>query len=333
MKLFYRYIIKEIGIIFIIGCAFFLFLLTMEDCFGLFKFGFGLKTMKAFLLLIGATLGFALPMALLFSLIMGFLRLSSSNAIIILQSSGISMRGIITYIIIFSIFLSILGQAINGNIAPKSLFYLSRMQDELTKDNNILKERTFTKIGGREIYVDRIKDGHLMDIYITEGEYERIIFAKKGRLIDTLLLLEDGQIQEQDKDDIKMYHIMKFSSLSIPFGEQRDWQRTSIEHLTLSELKKNKKNPYIKTELHKRLSISYAPLFLCLIAIPLGIRQRKQERVFGLGASTIIILLYYLMFLPLEGFSKHGAISPFSLWIPNIVFGVGGALMLRRFFR
>lgn len=330
MKLFYRYIIKEIGIIFLIGCAFFLFILTIEDCFSLFKFGFGLKTIKAFLLLLGATFGFALPMALLFSLIMGFSRLSPS--IIIMQSSGISIKGMILYTIIFSILLSYLGRVMNGNIGPKSLFYLSKMEDELTKDNSFLKERTFTKIQEREIYVDRIKKCKLIDVYITEGQGSRIIFAKKGIINGTLLLLEDGQIQEQDRNDVKIYHIMKFSSLSIPIEEEKGWQETSIEHLRLSELKKSK-NPYIKTELHKRLSISYAPFFLCLIAIPLGLRQRKQERVFGLGASTIIILFYYLMFLGLEGFSKHGALPPFSLWLPNIICGLGGALMLRRFFR
>lgn len=327
MKIFYKYIIKEIGIIFLIGCIFFLFLLTMENCFSLFRFGFSLKTIKAFFLLMVGTFGLILPMALLFSLIMGFLRLSPIISII--QSSGISIKGIIVYTIIFSSLISFLGMAINGNIAPKSLFYLSKMEDELKKDDAILKERAFTKIKDREIYVDRIKDKKLIDIYITEGDYERIIFAKRGKIEGSLLLLEDGQIQ---KPDGKMYHIMKFKSLSIPITDEKEWQRTSLEHLTLSELKKST-NPYIKTEFHKRLSISYAPFFLCLIAIPLGLRQKRKERVFGLGASTIIILFYYLIFIPLEVFSKHNAISPFSLWLPNIICGAGGILMLRRFFR
>lgn len=219
----------------------------------------------------------------------------------------------------------------NGNIGPKSLYYLSRIKDELTKDDSLLKEKAFIKIGGREIYVDRIKDGHLIDIYITEKDYERIIFAKKGIYNDLLLELQDGQIQEPDRDNPKIYNIMKFTSLSIPIQKGRVLKTTSIEHLTISELKKIN-NPYIKTEFYKRLSISYAPFFLSLIAIPLGLRQKKRERLFGLGASTIIILLYYLMFLGFEGFSKHGVIPPIFLWIPNIICGLGGALMLRRFF-
>lgn len=329
MKLFYKYVAKEIGITFLIGCAFFLFLLTMEDCFSLLKLGANLKTIKAFLLLTIGTMGFALPMAFLFSLIMGLSRLSSSNAIIIMQSGGISPRGIIAITIIFSLLLSSLGKVIQGNIAPKALFYLSVISEELTKDHSFLKERTFTKIGEREIYVDRIKDENLIDIYITEGFYERIIFAKNGMIEGRLLLLKNGQIYEPDRES-KMYHIMKFNSFSIPITEEENIQRTSIEHLTLAELKKREANPYVKTEFHKRLSISYTPFFLCLIAIPLGLSRKKQGRVFGLGASTTIILLYYLMFLGLEGFSKQGAIPPLCLWFPNIIFGLGGCLMLKK---
>jgi len=238
------------------------------------------------------------------------------------------MKPVIVYTIISSIFLCFLAKAINGDISPKALFYLSSIKDELTKNPQIIKERTFTKIGEREIYVDRIKKGVLMDIYITEGLGERIIFAKKGGMKDNLLLLENGKLYEPDKNDPKMYHIMKFSSLSIPIEETNGIQRTSLEHLTLSELKKRGENPYILTEFHKRLSISFASFFLCLIAISLGIRIRRKERVFGLGASTFIILLYYLVFLGCEGFSKNGNLPPISLWFPNALFGIVGALML-----
>ncbi|MEW6103555.1 MAG: LptF/LptG family permease [bacterium] len=322
MKLFYKYIIKEIGIIFLASCLFFIFILTMESAFSILKFGFSLDTFKIFLLLIPQALGMGLPMAFLMGLITGLSRLSPH--IVTLQSSGISMRGTIVFILIFSLFLSFFARFINGYISPLAGFSLKLLSDKITKKDMLLEEKTFVKIEDKEIYVDRIKDSQLMDIYITEGKGERIIFAKKGRMENELLLLEQGSLHELDKNDPKMYHIMKFSSFDIPIDIKVLSEKTSISHLTLSELKRKEKNPYILTELHKRLSISFACFFLSLIAIPLGIKIKKERRMFGLGASTIIILLYYIVFIFCEALSKKGAISPIFLWLPNMLFGICG---------
>ncbi|MEW6007958.1 MAG: LptF/LptG family permease [bacterium] len=331
MKLFYRYIIKEIGIIFLASCLFFLFILTMEEAFSILKFGFSLTTIKISLLLIPEALGTALPMAFLMGLITGLARLSSS--IVIIQSSGIGMRGVIVSLLIFSLFLSLFARFINGNISPSASFHLKLLQEKITKKDVLLEEKTFVKIQDKEIYIDKIKDKKLMDIYITEGKGERIIFAKRGKMEDMLLSLEEGSLHELDKNDPNMYHIMKFSSFHIPIDLKMDIEKTSISHLTLSDLKRKERNPYILTEFHKRLSISFACFFLSLIAIPLGIRIKKQARMFGLGASTIIILLYYIIFIFCEALSKKGAVSPMILWLPNMLFGILGIPSLFKLLR
>jgi lipopolysaccharide export system permease protein len=82
---------------------------------------------------------------------------------------------------------------------------------------------------------------------------------------------------------------------------------------------------------HEKFSIPAACLALGILAIPLGIELKTTKRSAGLGMGLLIFILYYVLMTAGRVWGKMGIYHPaIGLWAPNIVFAVGGIVMLVR---
>ncbi|HAW49538.1 TPA: hypothetical protein DCX16_01105 [bacterium] len=345
MKLFYMYFGKHFAFIFFISLLFFLFLTTTEKIVSVISLVIKNKVpiflgIKAILFLIPSCLGFVIPMAFLMSTIIEIGKFSSSRALIAMETCGISMGMLIISFIFLGLLISSVAFFINEKLSPIASFKQFLLCEEISSEKiELLEEKTFTKIDEREIYLEKKYKEYLKGIYITEEDGKRVIFAKEGEIKKeddvSLLLLKKGSIHEIDEKNPKKHRILNFKSLSLPIEpKKQEIERKKLSHFTLSELKnkKDKSNPSIMTEYQKRLAISFAPFFLSLIAIPIGFIIKRNEMLFSLSFSTIIILSYYIMFLGLEALSRKG-INPTILWLPNIISCLIGSTMLKRHLR
>jgi lipopolysaccharide export system permease protein len=208
------------------------------------------------------------------------------------------------------------------------------------KPNLLIEEKAFVKLEKGDIYVERVDKEDLYQIYLTEEN--NTIFAKRGRVVkedDSLALnLFDGVIHQQDRD-LSSYHILKFSEhgLLLRKYEEGEVPEKKIYHYTGDELKdaakRHKENPAMLTEFHKREAISYACFFFALVGTGIGLRTKRREKVVGFSASCLIILLYYIIFIGCEAFSKKAGISGMVMWLPNLIlFLIGGGMLSRYFF-
>jgi LPS export ABC transporter permease LptG len=79
------------------------------------------------------------------------------------------------------------------------------------------------------------------------------------------------------------------------------------------------------------LALPVACIVLALAAIPLGISSRRRGKSAAVVLTVGVAFVYYMGLITVTGMARQGSI-PVSLavWIPNIVFALGGLLLISR---
>lgn len=235
-----------------------------------------------------------------------------------------------------------------------------------------LEERRFIKIGQRELFIDELdkEKMRLKGIYIYEyggsfGVPKEAIFAKSAEYIKgdagIILRLKQGTIHQVDEEDPSKYHILTFESHTISLGKEENISEQnipkSIDTMTIFELKKEIKKYKVSNlqvsnlqvlslqvlslnirplliELYRHIAMPFGCLAFVFIGLPLGLMVRQKEKSIGFGTSILIVFIYYLLLKLNENLAEKGIIEPFlAMWLPNIIIGGLGIILLIRFIR
>ncbi len=78
-------------------------------------------------------------------------------------------------------------------------------------------------------------------------------------------------------------------------------------------------------EFHSRFTFPFASLVFAILAVPLGIQNRRAGKSGGFAISIFIILSYYVVMSVAKTFPEKGILpSSIALWLPNLLFlGIG----------
>jgi len=83
-------------------------------------------------------------------------------------------------------------------------------------------------------------------------------------------------------------------------------------------------------EMHSRFAFPCAVFVFALLAVPLGMQNRRAGKTSGFTVSILILLIYYILLSFLRTLAEKGVIPPFAaLWLPNLLFGGFGLALLR----
>ena len=86
-----------------------------------------------------------------------------------------------------------------------------------------------------------------------------------------------------------------------------------------------------EVEWHKKFSIPFACTVFILIGMPLAVVSARGGRGVSIGMSIAAFFLYYILLSTGEKLADRGIAPPWiAMWLPNIVLGVAGALLLRQ---
>src|SRR4029450_6065652 len=89
--------------------------------------------------------------------------------------------------------------------------------------------------------------------------------------------------------------------------------------------------PGMLVELHRKFAIPFACIVFGLVGVPLGIEPARAGRSRGFAVSLAVIFVYYILLSAGQGFAEQGTVPAWlGLWLPNIVFGVLGVILMRR---
>jgi lipopolysaccharide export system permease protein len=186
---------------------------------------------------------------------------------------------------------------------------------------------------------------HVVWIYRRQGNQTQRIFADQGTLNvekkALTLRLFDGQIERFSLDRPKtMVHIrFKEYTVQVPLGDTSEnrnltWREKTTAVLS-EEMRKRRSQGIsvddIQAEYHLRLAVSFAPLALSLLGIPLGMTLERGGRGVGFGASVAVLFGYYLLLIMGVNLAERGTLpAPVALWTANVVALVIGAVLYRR---
>jgi len=357
-----RYIFKELWSPFGISMAFFSFVFIMAELPEItdyvVNYQIGLKTVL--LLLTYAMpyfLQFVIPMSVMISVLLTFLRMSADMEIVALKAGGVSIYRLLPAVVAFGL----IGTLLTAYMAIFALPVGRKATTQLLYDVVVshvdlgLKPRQFIDTFRNVVlYIHEVDSStkELKDIYIEDRRSKGAtitVVAPRGRLtadagklianfklyngtIYQVNLAEQRAIDIQfDTYDIRLDLKHNLASTGKHTERVKDMKLAQLRQLIRSIPKKDERYYSVRLEWHKKFALPLACLSLSLLAVPLGISTRSTKRAYGIGMGLVFFFLYYIMLSAGWVFGESGHYPPvIGMWLPNVVSTTIGAVLLFR---
>lgn len=346
MKIIRKYITKQMITPFIMFLAVFTFVLLLGNMIKLAdliinKGVKGIDILKLFLTYLPYLLSYTIPMSLLSATLLTFSRLSSDGEITALRASGINLFKLCVPIIAIGLTFSLFNIILNDQILTKARYHARKIVSEIGTKNPeaFLEPGTFIKNFNKYIiFIYDIEDKKMSGIRIyqpAENGPTRTIIAEKGEIIETpeknsiKLKLINGTSDEPSVKDSSRFFKVRFKTYYVTLSLENTNGNIDkkTKDMTIKELKKEIENlkhrnidvvPLISL-IQKKLAMSFSCLAFVIAGIPLGIISKRSGKSIGLGMSLAVIIFYYLFLIGTEAIITKNLVSPYALWIPNII--------------
>ena len=351
------YIIREISSLFLLGMAVFTLVMLLGRLLKLTDLvitrGVPLADIgRMVTYLMPSLLVFTIPMAFLLAVLLAFGRLSADNEITVMKASGISLIQLMPPVLVCSLVAMLLTLAASvwgvpwGNSAFKLLSF------EVLKQNvaMTIREKVFwDDIPGIVLYTEHYdEERHILKgviIYDSRDPKRPLtIFAASGTLgctpnqQDICLVLQNGSIHATGRDgEYQMAGFGEYVMTVANPGKNGALGRNE-QDMGIAELQRQIADPALspgqrlkmRAELHSRFAFPFAALVFAVVAMPLGIQNRRSGKSAGFSTSIAILLSYYVLLSLLRTLAEKGALPPsLAMWLPNIIFLAVGWMMLR----
>jgi len=350
-----RYLMREITGIFVLGLTIFTLVLLMGRMVKLMEMvvanGVPLaEVLRLIVLLLPSFLVLTIPMAFLLAVLLAFGRLSSDNEITVLKASGLSLGALLPPVLLTASAAALLTLFISVEAVPWGNTGFKQMTMDVARKYaaSAIRERIFRDdLPNIVLYVDQYDEARrtMQRVMIQDSrdaERPLTIFAKSGLISSDdgtgvlRILLKNGTIHTQQKDD---YRLISFGEylLTAESGRSTPLVRTEMD-LGIDELRSGIASSKVSsqtrlkmaTELHSRFAFPFATFVFAILALPLGLSNRRSGKGSGFTISILILLVYYVLLSFLRTLAEKGGISPvLAVWLPNLTFLSIGLLLLR----
>jgi len=364
MGILSRIIFFEIATSATLGAALFLMVLFLQRASTLFAIlvnstATPLTVAKLFLLVLPASMPFAMPLGVLVGTLIALSRMSNDGEIIALRAAGVPSRRVARPVVFFAILATALTAYCTLSVTPWCQTKMIKIANQIAASQltSDVQPRIFDETFPNTIlYVSDILPGqpvHWRGIFMADttpgdqrksaavehGEGPRITLArdalvendKRANRLQMTLLNQSSY--EAASDAETYYHV------TAPHGEQvlEAADRAPQKKLTIDATPTRELIPLAKKsveaaiELHRRFALPLACLLLALIGVPLGISSKKGGKSAALAITVFFAFFYYTMLLGLIGLTKNGRVNPaLAVWTPNFVFAVLAVILLSR---
>lgn len=350
------YIVREIAALFLLGIMVFTLILLMGRLIKLTDLvisrGVPLADVSRMILyLMPSFLVFTIPMAFLLAVLLAFGRLSADNEITVMKAGGISLMQLMPPVVLCGVCAALLTLAAStvgvpwGNSAFKSLSFSVLKQNVAAT----VREKVFwDDIPGIVLYTEHYDEERhtLKGVIIHDGRDPArplTIFAADGLIgegparNDIRLALTNGSIHAVGTAE--EYRLVQFGEYTMTIGGPGTGGGIGRNELdmTVDELRRQIGTPStskaarlkMQSELHSRFAFPFASLVFAVVAVPLGMQNRRSGKSAGFSTSIGILLAYYVIQSLLRTLAEKGTLPPYlALWLPNMIFlGLGWYLL------
>ncbi len=359
-----KYMAVEVIGSFLMGTAIFLLIMLTFQAIRLSEFvvvhQVGIKDVgriSAYLML--SFIPIAVPIAFLFSVLMGISRANSEGEVVALQANGISLLQLFLPLGIFSLLVtavtlySALYSVPQGN--RKFELLIEKLGNEramATLKPGVFQEGFF----GLVLFAEQIipVKNELKKVFIYDERDEKnplAITAEAGLLrnipeqsVLTLRLtqgsiLVDNKRSEgpQQKIDFDVYDI------NLELGEHGGaWRDYTPPSFNLGQLRTRLRETIpdppmhrkLEVELHRRFSLSFACVVFAILGFVIGTRSHRGIRSTAVIFCLLVGLVYWLSYVGANALALTGWVVPWiGVWAPNFIFGALGLWMYRKQYR
>ncbi len=357
-----RYVLREMIPPFIINLCFFMFIFLMSQILDIthliVNYNVGLAAIFFMIVYsIPYFLVFVIPLSVMMSVLLTFLRMSGDNEILALKAGGVSIYRLIVPVLCFCLIGALFTAAMTVFGLPWGRKSFKQMVTDVasTSLDIGLKERTFNdSFDGVMLYVTNIdiKTKTLIDVFIEDQRSEDMlstVVAPRGKLFSDpekklfQLRLFDGVINQVSLKN-RSANTLRFDTYDINLDIKEGLaglsaRETDEKAMWLSELREfinsspeNSDNYYnALIELHRKFSMPVACLVLGFLAFPLGLQSRGARRSFGLVLGLLFFLLFYLLLSAGKVYGEAGMLpAAIGMWAPNIFMAALAVYLLIR---
>lgn len=362
MRIFTRYILKEVLSHGLIGIAVFTFVIFMRDVGQLLELlvrnTAPIPSIAEFsFLILPKALTVTIPMGVLVGILIGLSRMSADSEITAMRASGVGVHRFVWIIASFGIGAWLLAMGNSVILAPKSAAALAHLQNNLasTLASVKIQPRVFYEdFKNTVIYVQDVSSApeggavwkNVFQADISNPGAPKITIAHEALVSGTdkdaiRLHLVNGEEHQTDVRTPDQYIISSFDEtdvrLNLPPAPKPVQDVIPVAQLGTRELLQQTYHPnkdfarWYWIEFNRRLALPTACLVLVLMGIPLGLSSKKGGRGAGFVLTIVLVFIYYFIFLTGIQFARSGKLPPvLGVWMANIIFAVIGVFLLWR---
>jgi LPS export ABC transporter permease LptG/LPS export ABC transporter permease LptF len=366
VRIFTRYILREITSYALLGGVLFTFILFMRYLLPLMELAvrgvaspFDILRLIAYLL--PGFLSFTIPMAVLIGILLGLSRLAADSEVTAMRASGFGVLSFVGIVSIFAVLSWGLGLANSLFVAPRAAQALLHYEDasKTSQATVEVQPRVFYEdFKNYVLYAQDVLPGangtaiwrHVFLADLTKPASPHIITANEATVLSggpqTLRMeLSNGSRHDISLTNPDQYDISTFVTTELPVqtGQQEEDSHlsrrdTPMHALGLHDLWKlahgpGDTRPY-SIELNYRFAFPTACLVLMLVGVPLGLSSKRGGKGAGFVVTLALVFIYYFLSSVGIALARQGKVpAPLGVWGANILFAIAGILLIQQMSR
>ncbi len=301
----------------------------------------------------------AMPVSLLFAVMLAAGRLAEDRETMALAASGVSPARLIVAPLAIGLVVALCGVLLAAGPDPRGLATLQAHINELIKKNMAGEVRPgvfYDALSNMTLYTEKVDERtgaytHVMLSDERDAEASLFVLSQRGHVDPEApggvlpLVLQDGEIHRGAADERGHdYAVLTFEEAEVNVGVERSLEQKNRfgrarEELTPQELmeaaarareegKVAQANQF-EVVRHRRVADSLASLIFALFAVPLATGRRGASRALGAMATLAAYVGYYILARSGEIAAEKGQLSPFvAAHGANFVFFLLGLWLL-----
>jgi LPS export ABC transporter permease LptG/LPS export ABC transporter permease LptF len=361
VRIFTRYILKEVLSHGLIGASVFTFVIFMREVGRLLDLVVRNSApvpsvAEIFFLIMPAALTVTIPMGVLVGILIGLSRMAADSEVTAMRASGVSVRTFLKIVTIFGFVAWLIALVNTAILAPKSAAALAELQKKMMSSQisfEVQPRVFYEDFKNYVLYVEDVSSASGAAVWknvfladITTPGAPKITIAKEavvssGGANTIRLHLVNGEEHSSNVRTPDQYTISTFNetdtSLTLPPVTKPTQELVPVSQMSMPDLLRQRWNPNKEqarlywTEFNRRLALPTACLVLVLIGIPLGLSARKGGKGAGFVLTIVLVFIYYFLYGTGLSLARNGKVpAVLGVWMANIIFALMGTALLWR---
>lgn len=293
----------------------------------------------------------ALPLAMLFSVLMGLSRLTQDSELKAAIVSGVPPTRLVFPVLAVGVVVTLLAFINSETIKPRAFTEAQRVFKDIVLSNPriVVADGQFFKDSQNQvIYIapgGLSNDGELSNVTVLQGQSGQvpssITRAPNGRILkeEGAILLENGTRTTYKGGDARPVTVARFERAIIPIRQLRQGSSLSADAMQLSvfdllsRISAYRAQGFVPnnelTALHRKFAEPVAAIAFALFGIGISLWGLRSNQNFGFTGAAFFTFFYYATSTVFRVMGENGALIPLlAAWMPNVIYAGAGLVFL-----